>query len=88
MLKRIIFDILLFLFVITYPWWVTAIFAIAILYYLKSFNEIVVFGVMADILYGNFSTTLNIMDYKYTLCSLILLFTSFFIKKQLKFYNR
>ena len=29
MIKRIILDILLFLFVVTCPWWVTVIFAVA-----------------------------------------------------------
>lgn len=88
MLKRIIFDILLFLFVITCPQWVTVIFAFVILYYFKSFNEIVLFGLILDIYYGGFHSTFHIMDYKFTLLFLILLFSSYFIKKRLKFYSR
>jgi hypothetical protein len=88
MIKRTILDILLFLFVIVCPWWVTMIFAIAILYYLRFFTEIVLFGLLMDIYYGSFSTTFHIMDYKFTLLFFVLLLTSFFIKKRLKFYNR
>ena len=88
MIKRIILDVLLFLFVVTCPWWVTVLFAIAILYYLKFFNEIILFGFLMDIYYGSFSPTFRITDYKFTLLFLVLLLTSFFIKKRLKFYNR
>jgi hypothetical protein len=88
MIKRIILDILLFLFVIVCPWWLTVIFAVAILYYLRFFNEMVLFGLLMDIYYGSFSATFHIMDYKFTLLFFALLLTSFFIKKRLKFYNR
>jgi len=88
MIKRIILNILLFLFIIICPWWLSVIFAVVILYYSRIFNEIILFGLMMDILYGNFSSNFNIMDYKFTLLFLILLLASFFIKKRLKFYNR
>ena len=88
MIKHIIFDILLFLFVIACPWWVTTLFAVVILYYLRSFNEVILFGLMMDILYGNFSPGFHVMDYRFTLLFLILLLSSFFIKKRLKFYNK
>ena len=87
-MKRIIFDILLFLSVLVCPWWFTALFSIAILYYLKNFNEIVLFGLVMDILYGRLSATFHWYDYKFTLFFLILLLTSYFIKKRLKFYNK
>lgn len=86
MIKHITLGILLFLFIITCPWWVTVIFALVILYYLKSFNEIVIFGLLMDIMYGNFSAHFSIWDFKFTLFFLILLLSSFFIKKRLRFY--
>lgn len=88
MLKRIIFDILVFVSAIVAPWWFTAIFSIAVLYYFKNFNEIVLFGLVMDILYGRLSVAFHWYDYKFTLFFLILLLTSYFIKKRLKFYNR
>ena len=88
MIKHIILDILLFLFVVTCPWWVTVLFALVILYYLKSFNEIVLFGLLMDIYYGRFSPSFHVTDYKFTLLFLILLVSSLFIKKRLKFYNK
>jgi hypothetical protein len=88
MLKRIIFDILLFISAIVAPWWFTGIFSIVILYYFKNFNEIILFGLVMDILYGRLADTFHWYDYRFTLFFLILLLTSFFIKKRLKFYDR
>ena len=62
--------------------------AVAILYYLKHFNEIIPFGLILDIYYGQFSPTFNPWDYKFTILFTILLLTSFFIKKRLKFYMK
>lgn len=88
MLKRIIFDILLFISAIMAPWWFTGIFSIAILYYFKSFNEIILFGLVMDIIYGRLSETFHWYDYRFTVFFLILLLTSYYIKKRLKFYNK
>jgi hypothetical protein len=88
MIKRIVFDVLLLLSAIACPWWFTGIFSIVILYYFKTFNEVILFGVIMDILYGGLSATFNWWDYKFTLFFLLLLITSYFIKKRLKFYNK
>jgi len=88
MLKRIIFDILLFLSAIACPWWFTGIFSIVILYYFKSFNEVILLGIIMDILYGRLSAAFHWWDLKFTIFFVILLLTSIFIKKRLKFYNK
>jgi len=88
MIKRIIFDILLLLSAIVCPWWFTGIFSIVVLYYFRTFNEIILFGLIMDILYGRLSATFHWWDYKFTLFFLILLLSSIFIKKRLKFYSR
>jgi hypothetical protein len=85
---RIILNIILFLSIIICPWWVSVILALAILYYLKNFPEIVVHGLILDIYYGRLSPSFHIFDYRFTLLFLVLLLTSFFIKKRLKFYGR
>jgi len=88
MFKRIIFDILLFISAIVAPWWFTGIFSIAILYYFKNFNEIILFGLIMDILYGRLSANFHWYDYRFTFLFIILLLTSYFIKKRLKFYDK
>jgi hypothetical protein len=85
---RIILNILLFFIIISSPWWVSVLFAVLILYYLKSFNEIVLFGLVMDIYYGKFSSVFHISEYRFTVLFLILLLLSFFIKKRLKFYSK
>ena len=84
-MKRIIFDVLLFLIVIIFPWWVSVLFGLFILYYLKSFFEFVLFGLLLDICYGTFSYPFNVLEYKFTLLFLVLLLSSFFIKKRIRF---
>ena len=84
-MKRLIFNIVLFLVVITCPWWVGVVLGLFILYYLKSYNELIIFGLVMDIYYGNFSQNFSILEYKFTLLFLILIVSSFFIKKRLRF---
>lgn len=79
-MKRLILNIILLAVIITCPWWVSVLLALALLYYLKHFNEIILYGFIMDILYGK-------GDYKFTVIFLILLLSSFFIKKRLKFYS-
>lgn len=88
MIKRIILESLLFISVISFPWWISVLFALVILFYLKTFNEIILFGLIMDIYYGRLSPTFHVMDYKITIVFIIALLVSFFIKKRLKFYLR
>jgi len=88
MIKHIILDLILFLVIILCPWWVSVLLAIGILYYLISFNEIILFGLIMDIYYGKLSPEFHILNYTFTIVFLILLLSSIFIKKRLKFYNR
>jgi len=69
------------------PWWVTAILATVTLYYFRSYNEIILFGLVMDIYYSHLSPDFHLLDYRFTLFSLILLISSFYIKKRLKYYN-
>ena len=86
-MKHLILDIILFMVILLLPWWVSVLGAIFLLYYFRSFNEIVLFGVLMDILYGRFSSGFHPLDYRFTLLFLALLLTSFVIKKRLKFYG-
>lgn len=86
-MKRIILEILLFLFIVALPWWLSVPFALFILYYLKSFNEIILFGLIMDIFYGKVSPTFHILNYQFTLLFFVFLVSSFFIKVRLKFYS-
>ncbi len=80
-MKRLIFNILLFVAILICPLWLSFIFALFILYYLKSFNEIFLYGFMMDIVYANGS-------HRFTIFFVIMLLLSFFIKKRLKFYSK
>jgi hypothetical protein len=80
-MKHLIFDIILFIVILTCPWWVSALLAVFLLYYLCTFNEIVIFGLFMDILYGQ-------GNYTFTIVFLVLLISSFYIKKRLKFYSK
>lgn len=52
MSKRILFDGLFILTLFYAPWWAVIFMAMFGVYYFNSFYEVMVFGVMYDILYG------------------------------------
>lgn len=80
-MKHLILTIVMFLVVLTFPWWVSVLFGLFLLYYLNSFYELVIFGFIMDILYGQ-------GNYHFTILFLVLLLSSFFIKTRLKFYSK
>jgi len=90
-MKRIILDIVFFLVILIFPWCVSVLFALFLLYYFKSFNEIILFGLVIDILYDKYAPGVwdifHFFGFKFTFFFLILLFISFFVKKRLKFYS-
>lgn len=51
-MKRIFFDIVLFLSVFIFPWWVGAILALLGMFLFKEFYEFLAFGVILYILYA------------------------------------
>ena len=85
---RFISELLLLLIIIICPWWFALFFAIFNLYYFKFFNEIIIFGLLMDILYGKTFVNFNLVDYHFTIFCLIALISSFYIKKYLKYYNK
>jgi hypothetical protein len=87
-MKRIIFNLVLLLVIIGGPWWASVAFGIFTLYYFRFFNEIVLYGLLLDILYGRLSATFSLWDYRFTVFFIILLLSSFYIKKGLKFYSK
>lgn len=87
-MKRLIFNILFFLSIVACPWWVSVAFGIFTLYYFRFFNEIILYGLLLDILYGRFSVHFGLWDYRFTLFFAVLLLSSFYLKKGLKFYSK
>lgn len=91
-MKKLLLEIILFLVILVAPWWVSVLFALALLYYFKSFNEIILFGLVIDILYNKFSPGVwdifNFFGFRFTFFFLILLLISYFVKKRLKFYSK
>ena len=87
-MKRVIFNVLLFLSIVVCPWWVSVVLGIFTLYYFKFFNEIILYGLLMDILYGKLSVVFSLWDYRFTLFFAVLLLSSFYLKKGLKFYSK
>jgi hypothetical protein len=52
MKKRIIFDILLLGALFYTPWWVLAVLAFLGAFFCESFYEVILLGLLADLLYG------------------------------------
>jgi hypothetical protein len=88
MIKHLLFDLVLLLTILICPWWLSVFLALVTLYYLNSFYEMILFGLLLDIFYSQFSFSFNPSDYKFTFLFLFLFLSSFYIKKRLKFYNK
>lgn len=87
MIKRIIIDILLLLSVFFWGPILPVIGALFFLYYFESFYEIMFVGLIIDVLYGSPLSSLGGFSHTMTFIAVVLLISSFFIKKKLKFYS-
>ena len=87
-MKRILLDIILLLVIIMLPWEVSVLVGLFILFYLKSFTEFILFGLILDIFHSGVSLQSNISAYRFTLAFIVIFLISYFLKKRLKFYSR
>jgi len=79
-MKRIIADILLFLFALSGPWWIAYILGIYFLAIFDSFYEILFAGFIIDIIFMNSSEQFPIL----TITSFVLLIASAIVKKRIR----
>lgn len=57
MIKRIIFDLVLLSAIFYTPWWVAAALAFVCVFLIPRYYEILVFGLLVDLLYGTSMST-------------------------------
>lgn len=86
-MKRVFFDILLFIFIFLFPWWVTIIWAIVGLFLFKNFYEFLASSVIVYIL----STVKgdSVFDKSFIIYSVIILFYLFvqYLRKNIILYK-
>lgn len=78
MRKRIIFDIIILSLVFCAPWWLVFLLAIIGAYIWSSYYEVIVVGMLLDVLYGG--STLYFGGVVYTVSSLIMYFIVSFLR--------
>ena len=85
MVKRIIFDLILLIVVITLPWWISVILAFAGLFYFEKFYEVIFVGLFIDSIYGS---SVVFPDFPYLITTISALVTLFVVrfKKSLIMY--
>ena len=87
-MKRVFFDILLFLAVLFLPWWVGVLLAVVGLFVFNNFYEYLIFGVIVFVLYSTPSNRIISSPVYYSLIltlSFVLIET---IKRNIIFYKK
>ena len=86
MIKRTIAITTLFLSVFLLPWWITVLLAVAGVLLIHNFYEVVIAGVLIDLLYG--TSTAFFFDFSavFTVSALLLVFLGERFKKNVRFY--
>ena len=83
--KRIIFDVILIICMITFPWWVGIVLALAALFYFEKFYEAVFVGLFIDSIYGS-SVVFPNFSYLITIISALVTFLIVRFKNNLIMY--
>ena len=84
---RSILNVLLFISILFLPWWVALAFAFVLLMLYPAF-EILIWGLFFDSLYGTPVISLYSMQYLATYLMFIMLLISFFVKREIIFYQQ
>lgn len=84
---RIFFDITLFLFVITSPWWLAVALALYLFFKLENYLEFILAGLLFDVLYGIRIEGHIIISQSYGfLLSFVIFIILYIFKKHLRLY--
>lgn len=86
MKKRIIIDTLLFLSIFFCGPILPMVGALFFLYYFEFFYEIILIGLVVDVLYGSPIANLYNFSHLMAFIAVLLFISSIFLKKRLKFY--
>ena len=83
---RIIFDSILFISLFIAPWWASFMLAFAGIFFFTNFYEIILAGLIMDIVYGAGSSGVFDVPFISTLAGVLLFTGGSFVKKRLVFY--
>ncbi|MES2436828.1 MAG: hypothetical protein V4519_02355 [Patescibacteria group bacterium] len=84
---RILFDCILGISIFFLPWWIPFLAACIAVFFLDSFYEIVVLGVIIDSLYNAPIVRFHNIQFVITFLALFVTLIGSFIKNKLRFYN-
>lgn len=85
MASRIFLNVLIFLSILFFPWWITAFFALILLFSFEA-AEVIIWGLLIDTLYGIPLAIFFHFTFVFTLLFMILFFVVQILKKRLVFY--
>lgn len=84
---RISANIILCTSVLFFPWWVGAFFGILFLFIFNLFYEIIIWGIMADLLFGTKIASLYDFNMILSVGALLFFVCAEIFKKQIRFYS-
>lgn len=82
MKRRVIFDLILLGAVFYTPWWIVVFLAFTFAFLYPSYYEIIIFGILMDILYG--ASTLSFGGIVGLLGAMVIFFIASFAKKAVR----
>jgi len=85
-LKRIIANIILLLGILYAPWWATAALAALLAFYFTRYYELIVAGILIDMLYGNSTLFFIHTPYVFSVSAVLLYALIGFLKTKLRVY--
>ncbi len=86
MIRRFIFTVLFFLSIFLFPWYLTVLFALALIIVSPGY-EIVIGGLIIDFIYGVSVPSFFTSPFSFTIFFSLVYVASYFIKKYLVFYD-
>jgi len=84
---RFFFDIIFFISIMLFPWWLSFSFGVALSFYFKNFYELVFAGIIFDLLFGAGNAQNITFQYIFSVSTIVLVLLIEFVKKKLWYYS-
>ena len=87
MLFRLIANVILFASLLFLPWWITIVIALIAVFVYNVFYELILWGVVGDLLYGAGVASFYALTSFLSTGALVLFLTAQYLKEKIRFYN-
>lgn len=82
---RLLLDIILLLYALHFPWWITSILVLAMMLYYDRYYEAIVIGFIIDVIFGSAGADYEGFSFIFTISFALVVFVISYLRQKMRF---